>query len=238
MNEKEIALRFINNHTTIPAISDQEAWKRIFHNQDWYNKTFINGKYNSIINEYVSFLIQSAWKMEEAIEQNINLINIDNVWYLIYNKRVVLLITWEHKRMTDNDKINISKIDMAKVKGLIKKLSTLEQQYYDLGLCTQGTGIDYSRDRIQTSPTNAIESLCIERADGIELYKNTMNEILNYKSIVDRIQRVDYYNVIINIAFNGYTFRQYADRINKTPSYIHKLYNKALISYYNKKHNI
>ena len=134
--------------------------------------------------------------------------------------------------MTDKDKMNISRIDMARLKNLSKQKRNLEELRDELWMSLTGGAIDYSKDKIQTTPTNSLEEV-MSRIDEIDRHIDVLiDEIGKYKDIIYKMNTDKYINVLVDLYIYQKTFNQVAASLGKTKSTIFERHESALIEYY------
>lgn len=135
--------------------------------------------------------------------------------------------------MTDKDKQTIAKIDLFKIKGMTERVNNLLEVNNNLYYSTQGTGIDYSKDHVQTSPVNALEETMALICDNDREIARLLKELELQKNKLYRIPNAKHTKILLQIYIEGKTLTEVAKESNykykSNADYIHK---KALISYY------
>lgn len=139
--------------------------------------------------------------------------------------------------MTNKDKQTIALIDMLKLQSICKKLYQLALQYEKDEASLLGGGIDYSKDRIQITPTNQIEEIECRLYDLRNKIDDLITQKHNYIALMQKIKDNEEYNVLIDIYVHQKSLSKIAAERSKpkkkvTKSSIYRLKQRALISYY------
>lgn len=128
--------------------------------------------------------------------------------------------------------MNISRIDMARLKNLSKQKRNLEEVRDELWMSLTGGAIDYSKDKIQTTPTNNLEEV-MARIDEIDRRIDFLiDEIRKYKDVIYAMNTDKYVNVLVDLYIELKSFKQIATSLKKTKSTIFERHEGALIEYY------
>lgn len=135
--------------------------------------------------------------------------------------------------MTDKEKMTIAKIDMYKLESISKQIIKCYESRESIILSLYGGGIDYSKDRVQTTPVNRMEeafarvSEIDERIDKlINLKGKILNNIYLLPSdigcniLIDKYSKLKSYSII-------------AKEYHRPISTIKSIHNNALIKYFN-----
>lgn len=137
-------------------------------------------------------------------------------------------------KMTDKDKQIIAKIDLLKIKSMTKRVNNLTEINEELYYLTQGGGIDYSKDHIQTSPMNILEETLTRICDNDREIKRLNKEIQNYKNKIYKVNDKRYKKILFRIYIQdkslGSIVKEDKYKYKSNVEYIHK---KALVAYYN-----
>lgn len=135
--------------------------------------------------------------------------------------------------MTDKEKIRISKTELYKLRGISTELEKLYDTRDSLIMSLYGTGIDYSKDRIQTSPVNMMEeafAITSEIDQKIDRLIETRNK---YVEKIYNINNDMYVNLLIDIYRNKRSYGSIAYQLKITKPAVFKRQEKALIEYFN-----
>lgn len=132
--------------------------------------------------------------------------------------------------MDYREKITLAKTELYKVTAKVRKLKHNTMTIYNQRLSLMGSGLDYSKDKIQSSPTNAIERVManidlLER-ENTEL-KNAIGFNLHQLLLLDNREA----EVINNLYFRDLSIYQTSKRMKVSKRTVNTLRNKALINY-------
>lgn len=136
--------------------------------------------------------------------------------------------------MTERDKQTIAKIELAKVPGIITSIIYLSELNEALEFSLMGTGIDYSKERVQTSPVNSMEEVMSRVADNSKKIEQLKETLEKYRQRINRIEDRESIDILIDIYVKSKTFSKIAEeRDLKHKSNVEYKYKKALTLYYN-----
>lgn len=139
--------------------------------------------------------------------------------------------------MTEKDMQTIAEIELSKLKGIVKNINTLIEQNQALEFSLLGTGIDYSKDHVQSSPANAMELALSQVCDNLRKIEELKASASVYIKKINKINNIRYIKLLYDIFINNKSFGMITKENNyKSRSCTQYLYKKALISYFN--HNI
>lgn len=141
--------------------------------------------------------------------------------------------------MTEEEKIRKAHDDLEQIKRKTNKINNLCQRYDELKMSLYGTGIDYSRDRVQTTPHNTMEDIICDKLVEIESQIDGLIDLRD-KAIrsIYNIEDDQECNILIDVYVNNKSIREIAANIYMSKSSAHRLLKKALTSYYNTKYGI
>lgn len=136
--------------------------------------------------------------------------------------------------MTEKDKQLIARGELLKLLNINRKINNLYSRYEELYSTLYGTGIDYSRERVQTTPTNQLEVIICERICDIEGQLDALiNQKKAYIKLIYNIVDDSECNVLIDKYVHDKSFKQIAQELKQPKTNIYRLEKKALTSYYN-----
>lgn len=135
--------------------------------------------------------------------------------------------------MTDKDKIAIAKVDMLRLSGISKNVTRLEENKQALLYALYGTGIDYSKDRVQTTPSNMMEE-AFAKIDEIE---EKIDQLLEAKQeLLEKIYRINNdsnVNILIDIYWHNKSYKNLARQMHIGKTTVNDRNKRALIEYFN-----
>lgn len=135
--------------------------------------------------------------------------------------------------MTGKDKSRLSRIELLKLSSINKQIDSLYQKYDEIYSSLLGTGIDYSKDRVMTTPVNAMETIICDRLSEIEGHiDKLLDQRKKYLSRIYNIQNDNQCNILIERYNNCKSLRRIAKERNQSKTNINRLEQLALISYY------
>ena len=140
--------------------------------------------------------------------------------------------------MTDKEKIRISKTELFKLRGVCSQLEKLYDTRDGLIMSLYGTGIDYSKDRIQTSPVNMMEeafAITSEIDQKIDELIETRNR---YVQRIYNMKRDMSVNLLIDIYRNRRSYRSIAYELGVSESTVYERQERALIEYFNTNYSV
>ena len=141
--------------------------------------------------------------------------------------------------MTDKDKYLISRLDLMKLKRMIKRIQELKEANDAMIYSLTVGGIDYSKDRVQTSPANMMETLMAMMVDNTSEIKRIEAEVNSIKDSIYRLENAKYTKVLLEVFVENKSFRTIAaEGKYKYRSNVEYIYKRALIAYYDLYHNI
>lgn len=139
--------------------------------------------------------------------------------------------------MTERDKQTVAEIELLKLKGIIKNITSLKEQNQALEFSLMGTGIDYSKDHVQSSPVNSMELVLSQVCDNSKKIEGLKDEARSYIKKINKINNTCCIKILYDIFINNKSFGLITKENNyKNRSYTQYLYKKALTLYFN--HNI
>ena len=132
-----------------------------------------------------------------------------------------------------NDKKLTAKQDLDQLRVIDTKINQKMEELADLMTAATSTGaIDYSKDRVQTSPQNAQENRICKYVDLDAEINREIDEFVDIKHRVTKeIQElnVDYYIKILFKVYVQYkTVKDAANEIGLSYQYVRDLHKKAL----------
>lgn len=132
--------------------------------------------------------------------------------------------------MDYREKITLAKTELYKVTAKVRKLKHNTMTIYNQRLSLMGSGIDYSKDKIQSSPTNAIEKV-MANIDLLERENEELKNVIGFKLhqllLLDNREA----EVINNLYFRDLSIYQTSKRMKVSKRTVNTLRNKALINY-------
>lgn len=135
--------------------------------------------------------------------------------------------------MTDKDKQTLARADMLKLQLISKRLHKLNEDYNELISSLYGTGIDYSRDHVQTSPTNQMEIILCERVCDITAQiEDLLKQRDNYLITINKLPQKEA-KVLKDKYIRLLSFRDIAREYDTHKSNVYDLEKKALTLYHN-----
>lgn len=138
--------------------------------------------------------------------------------------------------MTDRDKAVIAKLELNKIKKRISNLYQVDKLDRLFWSATGAGAIDYSKDRVQTSPANTMEASIIEMIDlerVIELNRSELSEIVS--DILDLPHgKIIYYRYIARDKTGScLTWSDISRRTGLNKNQVMYLHRLGLVEYYN-----
>lgn len=132
--------------------------------------------------------------------------------------------------MDYREKITLAKTELYKVTAKVRKLKHNTMTIYNQRLSLMGSGLDYSKDKIQSSPTNAIEKV-MANIDLLERENEELKNVIGFKLhqllLLDNREA----EVINNLYFRDLSIYQTSKRMKVSKRTVNTLRNKALINY-------
>lgn len=132
--------------------------------------------------------------------------------------------------MDYREKITLAKTELYKVTAKVRKLKHNTITIYNQRLSLMGSGLDYSKDKIQSSPTNAIEKV-MANIDLLERENEELKNVIGFKLhqllLLDNREA----EVINNLYFRDLSIYQTSKRMKVSKRTVNTLRNKALINY-------
>lgn len=139
--------------------------------------------------------------------------------------------------MDNRDKQTIAKMELLKVKGLTKRIQQLVDMNETLCWSLMGTGIDYSKDHVQVTPTNHMEEVMAKVYDNSKEIEKLMNTLETHKKDIYKLSNAKHTKVLLQIYVENKTFREImVEGGFKYKSNVEYLHKQALISFY--EHNM
>ena len=136
--------------------------------------------------------------------------------------------------MTEKDKRLLARIDLLKLSNINNQLNHLYQRYEEIYSTLLGSGIDYSKDRVQTTPINTLEATFCDRLCELEEHIDKLiNDKKLYLSYIYKLEDDRECDILIERYAHNKSIRRIAEEQKQTKSTMHRLEEKALISYYN-----
>lgn len=136
--------------------------------------------------------------------------------------------------MTDKEKMMIAKSDMYKLESISKQLIKCYETRESTILALYGSGIDYSKERVQTTPVNMMEE-AFARASEID---DTIDRLIDQKRMIlkeiYKLSSDKECNILIDKYSKLKSYSRIAKEYNKPISTIKSIHNNALIKYFTK----
>lgn len=137
--------------------------------------------------------------------------------------------------MTDEGKRQIAYMELCQLRQRCSEyqgrdLLKLEELFWR---ATGQGGIDYSRVRVQTSPSNTMENSIIEM---VELERRLADQDARLRIDISAVA----FSPVLTLRYvYGYSWRQVAHSLHKSTDYVRGyLHKKHLVEYFNRNHNI
>lgn len=135
--------------------------------------------------------------------------------------------------MTDKEKIRIAKNDLFRLANISKQIINAYEARDSLIMSLYGTGIDYSKDHVQTSPVNMMEEAFSRICDCEKRIDDLIDSRRVYLNKIYALQNDRRVNILIDKYYKLKSFRQIAEINNKSVSTVHEIHDDALIEYFN-----
>lgn len=136
--------------------------------------------------------------------------------------------------MTDKEKMMIAKSDMYKLESISKQLIKCYETRESTILGLYGSGIDYSKERVQTTPVNMMEE-AFARASEID---DAIDRLIDQKRMIlkeiYKLSSDKECNILIDKYSKLKSYSRIAKEYNKPISTIKSIHNNALIHYFTK----
>ena len=134
--------------------------------------------------------------------------------------------------MTDRERIRIAKVDMFKLQNVSSQLIKAYEVKEQLITSLYGTGIDYSKDHVQTSPVNAMEEVFSRICDVESKIDSLIDTRRAYLEKIYRLKKDQGVNILIDKYVHLKSFRTIAAEQNKPVMTIHDIHDTSLIEYF------
>lgn len=136
--------------------------------------------------------------------------------------------------MTDKDKRLLARVDLLKLSSINKQLNSLYQKYEEIYTSLLGTGIDYSKDRVMTTPVNSLETIFCDRLCELEGRIDKLIDLKRkYLALIYKLESDAECEILIDRYVHNMSVRRISEVKKQSKSSIHRLEQKALTSYYN-----
>ncbi len=104
---------------------------------------------------------------------------------------------------------------LGKYRGLVKRIKNIEESIKKLRLSALPSGIDYSKDRVQTSPTDQMPEYAAELDEMITMLERKRRELTEVMMEIDKaIAQMDNHDEA-NILYMRYIQGKYWETISK-----------------------
>lgn len=135
--------------------------------------------------------------------------------------------------MKREEKIKKAKAKLIKAKEIVRKIKADYYAINELRLSLMGTVLDYSKDRVQTTPENAMEKVMAnieEHEQSIARNQMILASIHHSMIVLDERHR----EVLTNIYLRDLSVNATAERMHCSVRSINYIRNDALEMYYEK----
>lgn len=135
--------------------------------------------------------------------------------------------------MTDKDKIAIAKVDMLRLSGISKNITRLEENKQALIFALYGTGIDYSKDRVQTTPSNMMEEAFAKVSEIDEKIDRLLDSKQELLEKIYKLNNDSNVNLLIEIYWHNKSYKNVARQMHIGKTTVSDRARQALIEYFN-----
>lgn len=127
--------------------------------------------------------------------------------------------------MTKDELINIIRLN-DRIESKLRQKEELKSTMYSIG------GIDYSKDRVQTSKVNTTEDLIIKIVDFEEEITRSIDSLIDLKQgaskVIDQIDGV--YGTVLEMRYlECMRWEEIAYRLNYSMQHVYRIHGQALL---------
>lgn len=133
--------------------------------------------------------------------------------------------------MERKDKQTISKLKLIAIREQARQIRAKQEKIEELRMSLYGTGIDYSKDNVQTSPVNTME-LYEAEIDYLTREVNAMKQSLINKAKKLQVMSNKERFILINKYFNDMSINQISRKMKKSKRTVNYIHSDALENYY------